>query len=182
MLDEILEEATMEMDDAIDNFSHTLASVRTGRASSLLLEGINVDYYGAPTPINQIASITIQEGRSLVIKPYDSSSLKDIEKAIDTSNLGLPVQNDGNTCRVNVPPLTEETRRDYVKKVDKFTEEAKIRIRNIRRDANDMIKKDKDLTEDVQKSGKDDVQKLTDKYVAKIEQLAKEKEKDIMTI
>jgi len=182
MISDILEEATMEMDEVIERFQHSLSQVRTGRASSLMLEGIKVDYYGSPTPINQLSSITVQEGRSLVIKPYDANSLKDIEKAIESSNLGLPCQNDGTVCRINVPSLTEDTRREYCKKVDKFAEEAKIQIRNARRDANDLVKKDEDLTEDLQKSGKEEVQKLTDNYISKIETLASEKSQEIMKI
>jgi len=182
MMEDILEEATMEMDEVIDKLRQGLSTVRTGRASALMLDGILVEYYGAETPLNQISSVSVQEGRSLVVKPFDPSSLKDIERAIEKSDLELPVQNDGNICRINVPALTEESRLKLCKKVVKYAEESKIVIRNARRDANDAVKKDDDLTEDMQKKAKEEIQKLTDKYVATIEEIAKDKEAAIMTI
>lgn len=171
-----------KMEKAIQQFHHNLNKVRTGRANPTLLDGIEVNYYGAMTPINQIASISVNEGRTLVIKPYDSGSLKDIEKAINTSELGLPPQNDGSVVRVSVPQLTEETRRGYCKDVAKMAEEAKVSVRNIRRDANDQLKKDKTIPEDTQKDLLDQIQKTTEKFTTKIDQIAKEKEKEIMTI
>ena len=147
-----------------------------------MLDIIEADYYGSPTPINHMASITVQEGRTLVIKPYDLSALKEIEKAINKSELGLPPMNDGKVIRVSVPALTEETRRGYCKDAEKMGEEAKVSIRNIRRDANDDVKKDKTIPEDISKSTLEDIQDLTDKFVDRIEEIVKAKEKEIMTI
>lgn len=171
-----------KMIKSIDNLKSNLAKVRTGRANPQMLDGINVDYYGSPTPLNQIASISIQEGKTLCIKPYDANSLKDIERAINESDIGLPPLNDGSCVRVSVPALTEETRKGFCKDISKMAEETKVSIRNIRRDANDEIKKDKSLPEDEAKSLQDDVQKLTDKYIENIDNTAKAKEKEVMTI
>ena len=181
-MEEVMNLTTEKMEKAINVFENNLTKVRTGRANPNMLDHIEVDYYGSPTPINQIASIAVQEGRTLVIKPYDKNVLKDIERAINTSDLGLPPLNDGANVRVSVPQLTEETRKEYVKDVDKFAEEARVAIRNIRRDANETIKKDKSIPEDSAKSTLEDIQKLTDKFVAKIEEIAKNKAKEIMTI
>ena len=156
--------------------------MRTGRANPNLLDRIEIDYYGAMTPVNQIASISVVEGRTLVVKPYDASTLKAIEKAINTSDLGLPPQNDGSVIRVSVPQLTEETRKSYCKEVSKFAEEAKVNIRNVRREYNDILKKDKTIPEDSQKDLLDQVQKLTEKMTKKIDEIADKKEKEIMTI
>ena len=171
-----------KMQKAIDAFEQNLKKVRTGRANPNILENIEVDYYGSPTPINQIASISVQEGKTLCIKPYDTSSLKDIERAINASDLGLPPLNDGTCIRVSVPSLTEETRKGFCKDISKMAEEAKVAIRNIRRDGNDEVKKDKSLPEDVAKKLQEDIQKLTDKYVAKTDEVSKAKEKEVMTI
>ena len=171
-----------KMQKAIEAMEHNLKKVRTGRANPNILENIEVDYYGSPTPINQIASISVQEGKTLCIKPYDTSSLKDIERAINASDLGLPPLNDGTCIRVSVPSLTEETRKGFCKDISKMAEEAKVAIRNIRRDGNDEVKKDKSLPEDVAKNLQEDIQKLTDKYVAKTDEVSKAKEKEVMTI
>lgn len=167
---------------AIGALENNLTKVRTGRANPNMLDGIEVDYYGSPTPVNQIASVTVQEGKTLVIKPYDSSSLKDIERAINASELGLPPVNDGTVIRITAPALTGETRKGFCKDISKMAEEAKVAIRNIRRDANDAVKKDKTLPEDVAKDLQDKVQKLTDKFTAKADEVAKAKEKEVMTI
>ncbi len=182
MNDMIILEAEEKMEKAIANFENGLAKVRTGRANPNILNGIEVDYYGSPTPLNQIASISISEGKTLVIKPYDAHSLKDIERAINTSDIGLPPQNDGTVIRITVPQLTEETRKGYCKDVDKMAEECKVAIRNIRRDANDEVKKDKTIPEDTAKSMQEDIQKSTDKFIAKTDEIAKAKQKEIMTI
>ncbi len=167
---------------AVEALEHNLTKVRTGRANPNLLDHIEVDYYGCPTPINQIASISVQEGKTLCIKPYDASSLKDIEKAINASDIGLPPLNDGTVVRITMPVLTEETRKGFCKDIAKFGEEAKVAIRNVRRDGNDEVKKDKTLPEDVSKDLQDQIQKLTDKYVAKVDDVTKAKEKEVMTI
>ena len=171
-----------KMAKAIEQFEESLKTVRTGRANPTMLERIEVDYYGSPTPINQIASISVQEGKTLVIKPYDASSLKDIERAINTSDLHLPPSNDGNVIRITVPQLTEETRKGYCKDVDKMAENAKVAIRNIRRDSNDAIKKDKTIPEDMSKDLLDKIQKSTDKFIENVDKVAKDKQKEIMTI
>ena len=177
-----LTEANELMDKAIANFQENLKKVRTGRANPNMLDRIMVDYYGSPTPINQIASIVVQEGKTIVIKPFDRNSVKDIEKAINMSDLGLPPQNGGDVIRVTVPSLTEETRKGYCKDVDKMSEEAKVVVRNARRDVNDKIKKDKTIPEDMSKSYLEDIQKATDKAIENIEKIAADKQKEIMTI
>ncbi len=177
-----LEIANEKMDGAIKAFEGNLTKVRTGRANPTMLDHIMVDYYGSATPLNQIASISIQEGKTLVIKPFDRNSVKDAEKAINASDLGLPVQNNGDVLRVTVPALTEETRKGFCKDVDKMAEEAKVQIRNARRDVNEDIKKDKTIPEDLSKSYLEDIQKATDKAIEKIDTLAKAKQKEIMTI
>lgn len=171
-----------KMTKSIESLEKNLAKVRTGRANPQMLDGINVDYYGCPTPLNQIASIGVQEGKTLQIKPYDASSLKDIEKAINMSELGLPPVNDGTCIRVTVPALTEETRKGFCKDISKMSEDCKVAIRNIRRDANDEVKKDKSLPEDEAKALQEDIQELTDKYIEKTDAVAKAKEKEVMTI
>ncbi len=181
MINMILEDTQERMTKAIDAFRRELQTVRTGRANPAMLDRVMVNYYDTPTPINQIAGISVVEGRQLVIKPYDRTVLKDLEHAIYESDLGLTPQNDGELIRIMVPALTEERRKEFAKNVWKFAENAKVAIRNIRRDANDEIKKC-DGSEDEIKSGQDRVQKLTDKFVKEIDEIAKEKEKDIMTV
>lgn len=181
MLELILEELREKMEKSIVALNHELSTVRTGRANPTMLDRVAVDYWGEKTPLNQTASISVVEGRQLMIKPYDKSILKDIEHAIYEANLGLTPQNDGEVIRINVPALTEERRKEYVKMAKKFAEDAKVALRNIRRAANDDIEKS-DLSEDEEKRGKEKVQKITDEYVKKIDQLAEEKAKDIMTV
>ncbi len=177
-----IEIANEKMENAITAFQTGLGKVRTGRANPNMLDGIMVDYYGTPTPINQIASISIQEGKTIVIKPFDRNSVKDIERAINASDLSLPPQNGGDVLRITVPSLTEETRKGFCKDVDKMAEEAKVAVRNIRREVNEEIKKDKTIPEDFSKNYLEDIQKETDKYIAKVDELAKAKQKEIMTI
>ncbi|MCZ0755431.1 ribosome recycling factor [Anoxybacillus sp. J5B_2022] len=185
MAKQVLAAAKEKMDKAIQAFSRELASVRAGRANPGLLEKITVDYYGMATPINQLAGIHVPEARLLVIQPYDKSILKDIEKAILASDLGLTPSNDGSVIRITIPPLTEERRRELVKVVKKYSEEAKVAVRNIRRDANDELKKlekNGEITEDELRGYTDDVQKITDDHIAKIDAITKEKEKEIMEV
>ncbi|WP_294579272.1 ribosome recycling factor [uncultured Thomasclavelia sp.] len=181
MIDLILEDTSERMTKAIEAYRRDLATIRTGRANPNMLDRVMVNYYGSPTPVNQIAGISVVEGRQLVIKPYDKSSIKDIEHGIYEANLGLTPQNDGDLIRIMVPALTEERRREFAKNVWKFAEHAKVSIRNIRREANDEIKKS-DAREDEIKDGQERVQKLTDKFVKEIDEIGKEKEKDIMTV
>lgn len=171
-----------KMTKAISALEANLTKVRTGRANPNMLDSVEVDYYGSPTPINQIASISVQEGKTLCIKPYDKNSLKDIERAINSSDIGLPPLNDGTCIRITTPALTEETRKGFCKDIAKLAEDAKVAIRNIRRDGNDEVKKDKTLPEDEAKNLQEEIQKLTDKYVAKADEVAKAKEKEVMTI
>lgn len=178
----ILDLCNEKMNQAITVYENHLMTVRTGVANAGMLNDIHVSYYGSLTPLNQISSISVSEGKTLVIKPYDSSSLKDIEKAIAESNIGLPTNNDGTVVRINVPALTEETRKGYCKTVLKFAEDAKVAIRNVRRDANDHAKADKNLTEDLQKNCLEKVQKITDEHIKLVDEKAKAKEKEIMTI
>ncbi|WP_044893741.1 ribosome recycling factor [Bacillus alveayuensis] len=185
MAKQVLTTAKEKMDKAIQAFSRELATVRAGKASPSLLEKVTVDYYGVPTPIIQLAGISVPEARLLVIQPYDKSILKDIEKAILASDLGLTPSNDGSVIRITIPPLTEERRRELVKLVKKYAEEAKVAVRNIRRDANDELKKlekNGEITEDELRGYIDDVQKITDEHITKIDTITKEKEKEIMEV
>lgn len=176
----IIETSTKKMDKVIDHLKDELSTIRTGMASPAMLNHVEVDYYGTPTPVNQIAGISVQEGRIIVIKPYDRSSLKDIERACNEADLGIAPQNDGTVIRLTVPQLTGETRKEMAKKVGKIAEDCKVQIRNIRRDANQVVKKDKEMDEDTQKDCENEIQKLTDKYVKKIDELAKAKEKEVL--
>lgn len=181
MTTEIIEKAATRMDKAVEALKHEFATVRTGRANPTILDRVSIDYWGSMTPINQVANISVQEGRSLVIKPYDRSSLKGIERAILEADLGLNPQNGGTVIRIVIPPLTEDRRKELSKQVSKMAEQSKVAIRNIRRDANDAIKKG-DFTEDDVKRATEKIQKKTDEYIKKIDKLAKEKEADIMTV
>jgi ribosome recycling factor len=185
MAKQVLTTAKEKMDKAIQAFSRELSTIRAGRANPGLLEKVMVDYYGVPTPIIQLAGISVPEARLLVIQPYDKSILKDIEKAILASDLGLTPSNDGSVIRITIPPLTEERRRELVKLVKKYSEDAKVAVRNIRRDANDELKKlekNGEITEDELRSYTDDIQKITDEHVAKIDAITKEKEKEVMEV
>jgi ribosome recycling factor len=182
---QVLANTKDKMEKAVAALSRELASVRAGRASANLLDKISMDYYGAPTPVNQLASISVPEARLLVIQPYDKTVLGDIEKAILKSDLGLTPSNDGSVIRLSIPALTEERRKDLVKLVKKYAEEAKVAVRNIRRDGNDDLKKlekNGDITEDELRSNTENVQKLTDDYIVKVDQVAKDKEKEIMEV
>jgi len=179
-MSDIIKDTKSRMQKSIDNLSRELANISAGRANSNLLNGVTVDYYGAPTPVQQLASINVPEARLLVISPYDKSSVADIEKAIIAANLGVNPTSDGEVIRISVPALTEERRKELVKEVKKIGEDAKVSIRNIRRDINDQLKKDE--TEDDLRSQTDDVQKATDNSIKEIDQLVADKEKDIMSV
>lgn len=184
-MSDIIKDTRARMQKSIDNLSKELANISAGRANSNLLNGVNVDYYGAPTLVQQLASINVPEARLLVISPYDKSSVADIEKAINAANLGVNPTSDGEVIRISVPALTEERRKELVKDVKKIGEDAKVSIRNIRRDVNDQLKKDEkdgDITEDDLRSQTDDVQKATDNSIKEIDQLVDDKEKDIMSV
>lgn len=184
-MESVLKDCDKKMDKAILNLEKEFSRLRTGRASTGLVEGVTVDYYGTLTPLNQLASISIPDSRTISIQPWDRNAFSSVEKAIMKSDLGLNPVNDGKVIRINIPPLTEERRRDLVKIAKKYAEDAKIAIRNIRRDANDVIKKmknNKELNEDEMHKGQDEVQKITDSYVEKSDQVLEIKEKEIMEI
>lgn len=179
-----LKDTKTHMDRAIEFIDSELTKIRAGKASPSMLDSVTVDYYGTPTPLNQVGTVNTPDARTLVIQPWEKSLLGPIEKAIIESNLSLNPQNDGQIIRINVPPLTEERRKDLVKKVKAEAEGGKVTIRNIRKDANEKIKKLKTegVSEDDIKVGEGDVQKLTDSYIIKVDQLSELKEKDIMTV
>lgn len=182
---EIISREEARMDKTIESLKHEFANVRTGRAHTSLLDSVMVDYYGAPTPVNQVANVSAPDPRMILIAPWDKTMIGAIEKAILTSDLGLNPNNDGESIRLAIPQLTEERRKELVKVVSKKAEDAKVAIRNIRRDANDAIKKEekaKTITEDVSKDGQDQVQKLTDKKIKLIDELRDTKEKDVMSV
>jgi ribosome recycling factor len=183
MIKETVKEAELRMRGAIQSLEDDLAGIRTGRATPALIEKLPVDYYGAPTPLMQLASISVPDARTLLIKPFDKSTMKNIERAIITSNLGLTPNNDGSSIRLNLPPLTEERRRELVKVVNARVEEAKVAVRNIRRDLiKDLreFEKEKLIAEDDLKKGEEELQKLTDKIIAEIDQVGERKDKEIM--
>ena len=185
MPNEVLKTMREKMETAIQAFSRNLATVRAGRANPSLLDNVFVDYYGAPTPLNQLAQIGAPEARLLVITPFDKSSVGDIERAIQKADLGLSPSNDGNVIRINIPALTEERRKELTRVVGKYAEESRIQIRNLRREANDQLKKlekDTAITEDELRMNQDTVQKDTDKFIDEIDQLAKNKEAEIMEV
>lgn len=182
---EIQNKLQQQMDKTIEALKYEFSTIRAGRANAQMLDKIRVDYYGTPTPINQVGSISVPEPRTLMINPWDKSAMKEIEKAIRNSDLGLNPTNDGDVIRINVPALTEERRKELCKQAKKAAEEFKVRIRNERRDANDRLKKlekEGEITEDDLKKAQDNVQKMTDKYVKEIDTLLDAKEKDIMAV
>ncbi|MCM3128747.1 MULTISPECIES: ribosome recycling factor [unclassified Paenibacillus] len=180
----IKKNAEERMDKAIQALKRDLSTLRAGRATPALLDRIQVEYYGAMTPLNQLANINTPDSRTLMIQPWDKSSLADIERAIMKSDLGLTPANDGAMIRLSIPPLTEERRTELVKFTKKFGEEAKVAIRNIRRDANDDIKKleKTDISEDESRRHQEDIQKATDKFVAEVDKVLAAKEKEIMEV
>ena len=183
--EEICQRSEEKMQKAVASVQHEMAAIRTGRANPLILDRVTVDYYGTPTSVRQMANVSVQEGQTLVIQPYDKSSLGDIEKAISKSDINLPVNNDGSVLRLTVPPLTEERRKEMVKMVKKMGEEGKVAIRNVRRDATsdiEKLKKSENLPEDVVKDNQDKIQKLTDRYIAQLDKLVQEKEKEVMEV
>src|SRR5215467_2138315 len=173
------------MEKAISDLQHEMAAIRTGRASLGILDHIRVDYYGTPTPLNQIANLHVPEPSLITIQPWDVSQIGPIERAIRTSDLGLNPANDGKVIRLPIPPLTEERRKDLVKKLHGAAENHRVAVRNIRRDGNEAVKKllkDKKITEDEEKRAHDEIQKMTDGYMGKVDQSSKGKEKEILEI
>lgn len=184
-MNELIKNTEEKMNKSIDVLEREYKSIRAGRANAAVLDRVNVDYYGVPTPVQQMAAISVPEPRTLLITPWDKSTLKDIEKAILTSEIGINPQNDGTCIRLNFPPLTEERRKDIVKDIRKKGEDAKVAVRNQRRDALDKLKalkKNNAITEDDEANGEKKIQNLTDKFCKEIDELANIKEKEIMEI
>jgi len=183
MIESIYQETRDNMGKSIDALKNELNKVRTGRASLTILDGIRVDYYGTMTPLNQMATLAVPESRLITIQPWDVSVIKEIEKAILKSDLGLTPSNDGKIIRISIPPLTEERRKELVKVINKMSEDHKIAVRNIRRDSNELLKglkKDGDISEDDAFKAQDQVQKITDENIKLIDDVNKEKEKEIL--
>lgn len=183
MFQEISDQLKKKMESATDVFRKNLSGIRTGRASTAILDGIVMDYYGSPTPLKQVATISVPESRLITIQPWDVTVLKEIEKAIFSSDLGLTPSNDGKIIRLPIPPLTKERRQDLVKIVKRVAEDAKIAIRNIRRDGNAHMKeneKAKNITEDEYRKGIDEIQKITDSCIKNINEIIQKKEKEVM--
>ena len=173
------------MQAAVDVLAREFASVRTGRANAALLDGVRVEAYGTTTPLNQVASVSVPDPRTILIKPWDATQLKEIEKGIVKSDLGLSPGNDGKVIRLTMPTLTEERRKQLAKSVGKFAEDARVAIRNVRREANDKMKglaKEKKISEDEERRGHDQIQKATDRFTAKIDELTKKKEQEVLTV
>jgi ribosome recycling factor len=185
MVSDVLKDLQANLDKGIDALKKDLGKVRTGRANVAILDGLRVDYYGTPTPLNQVSSVSAPDPRLITIKPWEKSLIPEIEKVIRSSSLGLNPSSDGEIVRLPMPPLTEERRKDLVKMVKKMAEDCKVALRNARRDANEMLKeflKDKDITEDEEKAGLKKVQEATDTAVTKVDDLVARKEKEIMEI
>jgi len=185
MINEVLADGKKRMEGALTALENDFAKLRTGRAATSLVDNVPVDYYGTPTPINQLASVSIPDSRTISIQPWDKGAFGSVEKAIMNSDLGLNPVNDGKLIRISIPALTEERRKELVKVAKKYTEDARIAIRNVRRDLNDSLKKlekDKDISEDESKKGQTDVQKLTDDYIKSCDDLLAGKEKEILEI
>ena len=183
MINEFFKDAKNRMDKAIEFHRNEVASIRTGRASANILDSIKVDYYGSSTPLNNIAHVTVPEGQTILVQPFDPSSLEMIEKSILSSDLGLTPNNDGSVIRLNIPALTEERRKDLVKNVHRIVEDGKVAIRNIRRDINDLLKKsekDNELSEDNLKRASDNIQEMTDEHIKILNDIQEAKEKVIL--
>lgn len=182
---EILSNATEKMEKAIASLKKEFANVRTGRANPLILEKISVEYYGAPTPLRQLSNVSVQDGQTLVITPFDKNIIHEVEKAITKSDIGITPNNDGVCIRLTFPPLTEDRRKELCKSVKKMAEDAKVAVRNIRRDAGDELKKTEkaeNLSEDEVKNIQNDIQKLTDKYTKIIDTIEQEKEQEVLKV
>lgn len=182
---QVIQDSEQKMKKAITALEHDFNGIRTGRASASMFDRIRLDYYGTPTPLAQVANISIPEARMVVIQPWDKAVMSDIEKAIQKSDLGLNPSNDGKVIRINIPPLTEDRRKEIVKQAKASAENARVSVRNVRRDANDALKKAlkaTEITEDEEKKGSDEIQKLTDKYIGEVNKLYESKEKEIMEV
>ncbi|MEP6788957.1 MAG: ribosome recycling factor [Acidobacteriota bacterium] len=182
---DVTKETGPKMDLVVEDFKRKLGNIRTGRATVGLLDAVHVDYYGVPTPLSQMASVAVPEPQMITVQPWDATQMAAIEKAIIAANLGLNPSNDGKIIRLTVPALNEERRRQFAKQAHEIAEEHRVAVRNIRHHSNDLIKKqlkDKEISEDDERGGLDDVQKLTNTYIAKIDELSKNKEHEIMSV
>ena len=185
IVQETLRDSQERMGKAIEALHRDLATVRTGRANPALVDSLKVDYYGTPTPLQQLASVSVPEARLLVIQPYDKGSISDIEKAIQKSDLGLNPSNDGSVIRLAIPPLTEDRRKELVKTVHKKVEDGRVAIRNVRRDAHEMLrdlKHDKDISEDQEHNAQEELQKITDRFISDADGIGREKERELLEI
>ena len=185
MINDITNDTEDGMKKAVDSFKRDLQKIRTGRANAAMLDGIKVDYYGTPTPVNQVSTVQVVDARLITVKPWEKAMLPVIDKAIRASDLGINPVADSELVRLPIPPLTQERRKELAKVVGKQTEEARVAVRSARRDAMDMVKdaeKDKQITEDERKNGEKKIQELTDKYIAMVDDIAKAKEKEIMEL
>jgi ribosome recycling factor len=185
MLDDVYTDIKARMEKTIQALSKDLKRIRTGRAAPSILDGLQASYYGAPTPLAQMASVSVPDPRTLLVQPWDPTALPEIEKAIIKSDLGLTPQNDGKVIRIGIPPLSQERRKELVKLVAKTAEEAKISLRGIRREGNELVKElkaSKDISEDDQQKGEAQIQKITNDFTAQVDALAKEKDREIMEI
>ena len=183
--DSVIKETKPKMEAVIEDFKRKLSNVRTGRANIGILDGVTVDYYGVPTPLSQMASVNVPEAQMLTVQPWDATQIGAIEKAINVANLGLNPSNDGKIIRLQIPALTEERRREMAKQIGDIAEEHRVAVRNVRHSSNDSLKrmlKDKTISEDNERDGLDEVQKLTNTYIGKIDELAKNKEQEIMKV
>lgn len=183
--DNVIKETKPKMEAVIEDFKRKLANVRTGRANIGILDGVTVDYYGVPTPLSQVASVNVPEAQLLTVQPWDASQIGAVEKAINMANLGLNPSNDGKIIRLQIPALTEERRREMAKQISDIAEEHRIAVRNVRHSSNDSLKrmlKNKEISEDNERDGLDEVQKLTNTFIGKIDELAKNKEQEIMKV
>lgn len=184
-MNETISKAEARMERRLSHLADEYAAIRAGRANPAVLDKVVVDYYGAPTPVNQLAAVSVTEARTLMVQPWDASVLRAIEKAIQTSDIGINPQNDGKALRLVFPPLTEDRRKEIVKEVSKMAEETKVSVRNVRRDAVDKVKakkKDGELTEDDLKKAEKKIQDLTDRFVKEIDKMAEKKQKEVMAI
>ena len=183
MINELFIDVKDRMNKAVDHYRHEVSTIRTGRASTSILDGVKVDYYGTPTPLNNIAHVSVPEGQLLIVQPFDPNSLELIERAIIGSDVGITPNNDGNVIRLNIPALTEERRKELVKIAYKIIEEGRVAVRNIRRDANDLLKKSEkehDLSEDNLRRAMDNIQEMTDDHIKELNVILDAKEKEIM--
>ena len=185
MVDDLLAEMRQNMEKAIESYRYDLSKIRTGRASLVLLDGVKVDYYGAPTPLNQVATLSVPEAKMIVIQPWEAKLIPEIEKAIQKSDLGLNPSSDGKVVRLTIPPLTEDRRRDLVKMVKKMAEDVRISIRNARREALELLKeleKEHEISEDDMHKHQKNIQTVTDEYIEKVDQIAAKKDKEVMEV